>query len=233
MALISILLTLPFSFRENSLGMQDTVVVAEPVRVDSVSKEYRPLRPVIGVSTNVLYDITWIPGYGVTSIPSFSLEYYPSKGRFSFGADVEWPMWKHRSEHRYMQINNITLWSRFYFRPVENRFRGGYLFANVNAARYGIGWDEKGWEGEGLGTSLGAGWKWLIGRRVTVDAGIGVGFFYSRYDPYVWGGDATGWYYYDYYGDPADFVERRMSLKWFGPTRVYVSIGIDLFDRKK
>ena len=26
-------------------------------------------RPLLGISTNIPYDITWIPGYGVTSIP--------------------------------------------------------------------------------------------------------------------------------------------------------------------
>ena len=40
------------------------------------------LRPVIGISTNLPYDITYIPGYGLTSVPSLSLEYYPSKGKF-------------------------------------------------------------------------------------------------------------------------------------------------------
>lgn len=193
-----------------------------------------PLRPVLGVSTNLPYDITYIPHYGLTSIPSFSLEFYPKKGKFTFGADVEWPMWKHPQEHRYLQINNLTLWSRYYFKPRQQRFRGAYLLANVNAARYGIGWDAKGWEGEGLGVSLGAGWKWIPGGgRFFVDMGVAVGYFYSGYDPYVWGNDATGWYYYDYIGDPEQFVKRNSRLSWIGPTRVYISIGVDLFNRKK
>lgn len=191
-----------------------------------------PLRPVIGVSTNLPYDITYIPNYGLTSIPSLSLEIYPGKGKFTFGADVEWPMWKHPQEHRYLQINNLTLWSRFYFKPKEGRFRGWYLLANVNAARYGIGWDGRGWEGEGLGASLGVGYKVTIG-RFFVDMGLAAGYFYSGYDPYVWGADATGWYYYDFAGDPEQFVKRNSRLSWIGPTRVYISIGVDLFNRKK
>ncbi len=193
-----------------------------------------PLRPVLGVSTNLPYDITYIPHYGLTSIPSFSLEFYPKKGKFTFGADVEWPMWKHPQEHRYLQINNLTLWSRYYFKPRQHRFRGWYLLANVNAARYGIGWEGRGWEGEGLGVSLGAGWKWILGNgRFFVDMGVAMGYFYSGYDPYVWGNDATGWYYYDYIGDPEQFVKRNSRLSWIGPTRVYISIGVDLFNRKK
>ena len=190
-------------------------------------------RPVIGVSTNLLYDLTYIPHYGLTSIPSFSLEYYPSRGHYTVGADVEWPMWRHYEDHRFMQVNNLTFWVRRYFRATDGRFRGGYLFASANAARYGIGWEAKGWEGEGLGASLGAGWKFLLGRRLFLDMGAAVGGFYSAYDPYVYGFDATGRYYYDFAGDESQFTPRRKRLMWFGPTRVYISLGVDLFNRKK
>ena len=63
--------------------------------------------------------------------------------------------------------------------------------------------------------------------------GLDVGYFYSRNDPYVWGDDATGWYYYDYVGDPAQFAPRQKGFQWFGPTRAYISIGLDLFSRRK
>ncbi|MCR5827381.1 MAG: DUF3575 domain-containing protein [Bacteroidales bacterium] len=191
-------------------------------------------RPVLGLSTNIPYDITWVPQYGLTSIPSFSLEYYPATGKYTFGCDVEWPMWRHPSEHRYMQINNLTLWTRRYFKREDDRFDGLYLLGNVNAARYGIGFNaEKGWEGEGLGASLGAGYKVYLGKHVYLDAGLALGLFYSWYDPYVWGNDATGRYYYDYYGDPDDFIRRNKRLVWAGPTRVYISVGIDIFGKKK
>ena len=191
-----------------------------------------PIRPVLGVSTNLPYDVTYIPHYGLTSIPSLTLEYYPGKGKFTFGADAEWPMWKHPGEHRYLQVNNITVWSRYYFKPRENRFRGWYLLASVNASRYGIGWEGRGWQGEGLGVSLGIGYKFTVG-RFFMDMGLAAGYFYSGYDPYVWGADATGYYYYDFTGEPEQFVKRNSRLSWIGPTRVYLSIGVDLFNRKK
>lgn len=191
--------------------------------------------PVVGISTNIPYDLTWVPGYGVTSVPSFSVEYFPARWeRWTVGADVEWPMWKHWKTHRFLQINNLTLWARRYFRTRATRAEGFYLLGNVNAARYGIGFDMKGWQGEGLGASLGAGYKrYFRNKRFYLDAGLALGYFYSRYDPYVWGNDATGWYYYDYTGEPANFVPRRMALSWFGPTRVYVSVGLDLYRKKK
>ena len=192
------------------------------------------LRPVLGLSTNLLYDLTYIPHYGVTSIPSFSLEYYPARGHWTVGADVEWPMWRHYEDHRFLQVNNITLWTRRYFKPRDGRYRGGYLFASANAARYGIGWDAKGWEGEGIGASLGAGYKLVFGKsRLFLDFGAAVGAFYSAYDPYVYGFDVTQRYYYDYYGDVDLFAARRKRLMWVGPTRVYISLGIDLFNRHR
>ena len=191
-------------------------------------------KPLLGISTNIPYDITFIPGYGLTSIPSISIEFYPNSGRYTFGADVEWPMWQHWDRHAFMQINNVTLWARRYFKPAEDIFKGPYLFGNLNSAQYGIGWDEKGWEGEGVGASVGLGYKRYFGRsRFFFDTGIGLGVFWSRYDPYVYGNDANRWYYYDYTGKPEDFRERSKRLLWMGPTRLYFSIGYDLLMRKK
>ena len=190
--------------------------------------------PVLAVSTNLIYDLTYIPGYGLTSIPSFSLEYYPNAGRWTFGADVEWPMWQHFDTHRFMQINNITLWGRRYFKPKDESFKGLYFLGSLGANRYGVGWNERGWKGEGIHASAGIGWKKYLGRsRFFFDTGLALGVFWSRYDPYVYSNEATGWYYYDYSGKPADFTERSKRLLWFGPTRAYVSIGYDLFTRRR
>ena len=196
--------------------------------------------PAIGISTNLPYDITYIPHYGFTSIPNVSLEYYPASGHWTFGADLDFSHWRHYGSHRFNQIHNLTLNARRYFKSTGSisdannevsSFYGLYLSGSINGAQYGLGWNAKGWEGEGLGASVGIGYKWALGPRMYLDLGASAGFFYSRYDPFVWGNDPTGWYYYDYSGDPADFVRRRMSLSWFGPTRIYISLGINLFDR--
>ncbi len=210
------------------LPVQQLTVPAVPTQ-----EVRRALHPVLGVSTNLLYDLTYVPHYGLTSIPSFSLEYYPRRGHWTVGADVEWPMWRHYDSHRFLQVNNITLWTRRYFKPTDGRFGGAYLLLNANVARYGIGWDAKGWEGEGIGASLGAGYKLNLGKRLFLDFGLALGAFYSPYDPYVYGFDSTGRYYYDYNGDVDKFVARSKRLMWMGPTRAYISLGIDLFNRKR
>ena len=209
-----------------------SAAAAEYTEPAEPAKTCKPLIPVVAVSTNLLYDLTYIPGYGLTSIPSFSLEYYPYASHWTVGADLELSGWKHPDAHKYMQVNNLTLWGRYYFKPQQYRFNGLYAFGSANAARYGIGWNEKGREGEGLGLSLGAGHKWTFG-RLFIDAGLALGVFYSGFDSYTWGNDANGWYYYDYLGDPDEFQPRLQRWLWFGPTRLYVSIGIDLFNRNQ
>jgi hypothetical protein len=194
----------------------------------------KPRRPIIGISTNLPYDMTYIPGYGLTSVPSLSVEYYPAMGKYSFGADLDYSHWLHPDTHRYNQIHNLTLWGRRYFTRDDDRFRGAYLLANVNAVQYGLGFNaNEGYEGEGLGIGAGAGWKVYIGQRFYLDMGGTLGLLYSRYDPYTWGGDGTGRYYYDYTGDPASFVTRRKRLVWFGPTRVFISVGFDIYGNKR
>ena len=201
---------------------------------DSLSVTRHDRVPLLAVSTNLLYDATYIPHYGFTSIPSVSVEYYPYNGRTTIGADVEWPMWQHWDTHKFMQINNITLWVKRYFKQNVHLYKGPYLLGSLNAVRYGIGFDDKGWIGEGLGGSVGIGYKKYFGSsRFFFDTGLALGVLWSRYDPYIWGNEATGWYYYDYLGKPEDFKERSKRLLWFGPTRLYFSIGYDLLMRKK
>ena len=231
----------PAAIAEEPAAQPDTTAVAtseafvpspELVSPATESTAKRRFSPVIGLSTNLLFDATYIPGYGFTSVPSFSLEYYPARGHWTFGADVDWSHWLHYDTHKFNQIHNISLHTRRYFKSGENGFKGLYLQGALNAAQYGLGWDAHGWEGELLGANLGAGYKINFG-RFFIDMGLDVGYFYSRNDPYVWGDDATGWYYYDYVGDPAQFAPRQKGFQWFGPTRAYISIGLDLFSRRK
>ena len=220
----------PNALRDAHLAPDDTAATA----ADTYTVHHGFI-PAAGLSTNIPYDLTYVPGYGLTSIPSFSFEYYPaSRGRWTYGLDVDWPMWKHWNTQRFMQINNLTIWTRRYFRDPEVRPQGAYALASVNAARYGIGFNQKGWLGEGLGASMGAGFKWQIGQsRFWFDAGGALGIFFSGYDPYVYGNDALGWYYYDYAGKPEDFTPRNNRWIWFGPTRIYFSVGVDLFNRNR
>ncbi|MBR6457471.1 MAG: DUF3575 domain-containing protein [Bacteroidales bacterium] len=216
--------------QKHSRNLAPRHVGAQPL--EEPAAEEIPVWPILGVGTNLLYDATYVPGYGFTSIPSLTVEYYPEDGHYTIGTDLEWPNWRHPDQHRFFQIHNVSLWGRYYFKPEQYCFDGWYLSGSANAAMFGLGWNKRGWEGEGLGISAGGGYKWTFG-RIYIDAGLALGFLYARYDPYVWGDDITGWYYYDYTGDPDAFQKRRMALYWFGPTRIQVTLGINLFNRNR
>ena len=191
---------------------------------------------VLAVTTNIPCDVTYVPGYGITSIPSLGLEYYPSgHGRFSFGLDLECPMWAKPADHRYFQINNLTASSRWYFlKNYKGDYQGLFLYAGAGAGRFSLGWDARGWQGEGFDVGAGLGWKFRLGKksRFFMDMGLALGWLHAWYDPFVWGNDATRRYYYDFSGAPEDFKRRNKGLDWYGPTRVWVSLGIELFKRK-
>ena len=191
---------------------------------------------VLAVSTNIPYDITYVPGYGVTSIPSVGMEFYPAgNGRWTFGLDVECPMWAHPEDHRYMQVNNLTFNTRWYFLPkYTGNHKGLYALASAGAARFGIGFNAKGWQGEGFHLSAGMGYKVPLGKakRFFLDMGLAFGWLHAYYDPYVWGNDSTGRYYYDFSGNPEEFIKRNKGLDLLWPTRAWLSVGVELFKRK-
>ena len=220
---------------ENVFSATILPVIAAIFVLLGVCNESRAQGYRFGLSTNLPYDITWLPNYGLTSIPSGSLEVYPAQGHWTFGADVEWPMWHHEDTHRYLQMNHVTLWSRRYFKPADySSYRKWYLLGSINASRFGVGLDtKKGWQGKGLGASLGGGYKVPLGKHFTLDIGLALGVFYAGYDPYIWGDDATNWYYYDYTGDPAAFKKRNQRFFWAGPTRIYINIGFDFWSRTR
>ena len=232
-ALLVLLLVAPFYTRAQSIEARDTCALAT-CDTCAVTRDTCDFR--FGLSTNLPYDITYIPNYGLTTIPSLSLEFYPAAGHWTFGLDGEFAMWRHADAHRYLQVYQLTASTRRYFHAPapEERFHGWYLLGSVNAARYGLGFRaDKGYEGEGLGLSIGGGRKCVFGRRMFIDFGLALGVFYSGYDPYVWGNDATGWYYYDYAGDPDAFRKRNQRLLWWGPTRIYLNIGFDFSNRHR
>ena len=65
---------------------------------------------------------------------------------------------------------------------------------------------------------------------------VSLGFFYTRYDPYVYGNPITGvedgLYYYEYYGNTSDFKMRNYQLFWFGPTNAGLHITYDILYRR-
>lgn len=234
------------------------VVKPEPVVVDTpkvkplLASLRVPRREVLSVKSNLLFDFAYVPGYDRwCPIPNVALEYYPKRGHFTFGASMDFPWWQHHAEHKFFQIRNYQLESRYYLRsgsidknpPGEGMaFRGLFFQAYVHAGLYSICFDaDHGWEGEGLGGGLGIGYVMPLGKSKTtrwrLEFAAQFGLFVTRYDPYVYEHPIykdfkDDRYYYDWIYDPDNFVRRAHRFTWFGPTRVGITLSYDLLFRR-
>ncbi len=211
----------------------------------------RPRRELLSVKTNLLLDLAYMPGYDRwCPIPNVAVEYYPLHGHFTFGASIDFPWWQHYNDHKYFQLRNYQLETRYYFKSgdVDERgyddgpaFRGWYLQAYAHAALYGLSFDaDRGWEGEGIGGGLGIGYVMPLSRNGhwRLEFGAQFGFFWTKYDPYQYDCPVENCahdhlYYYKWTEDADLFRKRQHRFTWLGPTRIGVTLSYDLLYRKR
>ena len=228
----------------NPKGLQiDIPVAQQDTRV--------PRRELLSVKTNLLLDLAYMPGYDrFCPIPNVAVEYYPLHGHFTYGASFDGPWWQHYNAHKYFQLRNYQLHTRYYLRsgdialrkPGEGAaFKGLFFSLYAHAYLYNICFGEKrGWEGEGWGTGLGIGYSLPLGKSEhwRLELGAQAGFLSTRYDPYQWlcpvdADKDKQQYYYKWYGDAKDFKKRQHMYTWLGPTRVDITLSYDLIYRKR
>ena len=226
----------------------------EKIEIEKIEKEETEgdeRRELMSVKTNLLFDLAYMPGYNrFCPIPNVAIEYYPLHGHFTYGASFDTPWWKHYSKHKYFQLRNYQVHTRYYLRrgDIEERktgkeaaFKGFFFSAYAHAYLYNICFSEKrGWEGEGWGAGIGAGYVMPIDRKEhwRLEFGLQLGYLNTLYDPYQWRcpvdpGTDIDRYYYKWYGNAKDFKKRQHSYSWIGPTRVEITLSYDLIYRHK
>ncbi len=211
-----------------------------------------PRRELLSVKTNLLLDAAYMPfGYDkFCPIPNIAIEYYPLHGHFTYGASFDCPWWQNYKDHKYFQVRNYQLETRYYLKDgsVEKlgygngaAFRGWYFQAYAHLGLYGICFDEnRGWEGEGFGGGLGVGYVLPLTKKGhwRLEFGLQAGVFWTKYDPYqyesvLYPNRHDDLYYYKW-NDFGDFFSRRKhNLTWIGPTRVGITLTYDLLYRQR
>lgn len=196
-------------------------------------------RHLVAARTNLLHDLLYVPQFGWAPGLNIQLEYYPKRGHYTLNAGYTHTTHRHWNKYKFFQLRDAQLELRRYFQG-EGLFRGPYIGLYGEFTVYGIGFSKtKGWEGEGGGGGLSAGYVWRLNRKgnLRIEVSASLGFFYTRHDPYVYGNTLTkeedGLYYYDYHGNAADFRERNHVFTWLGPTNAGVHITYDIIYRKK
>ena len=195
-------------------------------------------RHILGIRTNLLYDFFYLPGHYWAPSPNIQLEYYPLTGHFTANIGFTCPYWHRWSKQQFWQIRDYVFEGRYYFKGLGS-FIGPYVSAYIHTNIYGIGLSKtKGWEGEGLGGGTILGYTMNISRnkRWRLEFSLGIGYYQTKYDPYVYGNPKStvedGLYYYDYLGKKENFKERNHVFTWFGPTNLGVHLTYDLLYRR-
>ena len=233
---------------------EPAVEPAEP-RIDTLAR-----REVLAIKTNLLFYGVYMPGYDRwCPIPNVAIEYYPKKGHFTFGASFDMPWWQDYDAHKYFQIRNYQLETRYYLkahRPHESHetyetnrtngtykapaYAGWYLQGYVHGGVFGICFDaDRGWVGEGYGAGIGAGYVMPVSRNGhwRLEFGLQAGFFRCKYDPYQYENPVDpsyqdNLYYYKWNLEPSLFKKRQYRWNWIGPTRIGVTLSYDLLYKR-
>ena len=208
----------------------------QPASTDTVVTLDSPRRHMIALRTNLLHDLLYVPQFGFAPGANIQLEYYPMSGHYTMNAGFTFTNHRHWDTHKFMQIRDLQLELRRYFRG-GGQFIGTFLNAYAEGMIYGIGFGKtKGWEGEGGGAGVGVGHTWALNKRgnLRLEASINIGAFITRYDPYIYsnGNNTDGKYYYDYQGVISKFKKRNHQFVWFGPTNAGLHITYDIIYRK-
>lgn len=177
----------------------DTVLAEDTVAVALLEAD--PLHR-FALKTNLLYD--------AALMPNLELEWrMNSQWSLAVEGNVAW--WKKDAKHKYYRIAMVSPELRRWF-SVRGPWHGMYagLFAGVG--KYDLENGGTGYMGNGYMVGLSYGYMWPIGRSLSLEAGIGAGYMYTRYEEYK---PFEGHYLY----------QRTKTLNYFGPLKLKFSLA--------
>lgn len=162
-----------------------------------------PLRSqIVGVKTNLLYDFTSTINLGleIAIAPKWSLELPVNYNPWDLGTDKKIKHWLVQPEVRYWLCE---------------RFNGHFfgLHGHVGSYNFGgiklLGLEDHRYEGNLYGGGLSYGYHWILNKRWSIEATLGIGYAYLDHSKYNC--ERCGAKLYD------------ETKHWFGPTKVGVS----------
>lgn len=225
--------------KPDSIVIETPVIqIQAPVELPQQPQQPQERRHLMALRTNLLHDFFYMPQFGMAYSPNLQLEYYPLDGHYTYNAGITWGTNRKWGGQKFWQWRDIQLELRRYFRG-QGEFLGAYAGLYAQGGKYGIGLSQKkGWQGEGGGAGLSLGYVMPLNKRGNwrLEFMTAVGYYYTLYDPYVYGnpvtGEIDGDYYYDYYGSATDFKKRNHKFQWMGPTNLGIQITYDILYRR-
>lgn len=167
----------------------------------------------VAVKTNALYWATTTPNLGVevTLAPKWTLDVSGGFNPFTFANNRKWKHWMVQPEVR-----------RWFCEKMGGHFLGLHLqggqynIGNVNTDFRLFGTDysllkDSRYEGWFVGAGIGYGYAWMLNRHLNLEAEIGVGYNYSRYDRFECATCGSK-------------VEKNKDHHYVGPTKAAVNL---------
>lgn len=168
----------------------------------------------MALKTNLLADIALMP--------SLEAEWLIND-EWSVAAHGAVAWWSRKPRHQYYQIATIYPEARWWFSTREP-WHGHYLGLFAGGTWYDLENGGRGYQGEGGFVGLSYGYMFPIGRRLSLEAGIGLGYLYTRYREYL----------------PVPFMEsthyvyqQTSQMNYFGPLKVKFALVWRLWDVNK
>lgn len=131
--------------------------------------------------------------YDLLLMPSLELEYcFNDSWSIALEGNVAW--WKIDRKHKYYQLATVIPEFRKWFRGDDMR-RGHYVGVFCGSGLYDLENGGEGYKGEGWMAGLSYGYQFPIGKSLSLEAGLGVGFMTTEYEDYL---PLDGHYVYQY-----------------------------------
>lgn len=166
----------------------------------------------MAIKTNLIYD--------ALLMPSLEVE-YRFNNRWTVNAEAGVAWWKNDPEHKYYQIMNLSGEGRYWFKNYNNRpWHGHYVGLFGGGGKYDLENGGRGYMGEMGYTGVSYGFMFPVSRCISFEAGIGVGYLYTRYKEYI---PLDGHYPY----------QQTSRTNYFGPLKLKFALVWRFWDINK
>lgn len=195
---------------------EDQTPITEPEETQP-EPEVTRVRPILAVSTNILYDLAITPNIAVE---------VPIGKHWSVLADYTFPWWVNRANDMAWQMLKLDLDARYWFgrRNSDNPMdvlKGHFVGLDLGLGYYDIEPRHTGWQGEFVVAGLEYGYGWRLGEKWRLDAFGAVGYMLTYYR------------YYEGNSDDSKLLwQFNGRYSWFGPVKLGASIKY-IFTTKK
>jgi hypothetical protein len=177
----------------------------------------------LAVKTNLLYDLTATANLGaeVALSPKFTLDISGSYNGWNVLDGTQWQHWLVQPEGRYWLCDRFN--GHFF------GLHGLYGSYDVYGIKSPVDLYNS-YQGFMAGGGIAYGYQWILGKRLNIEATIGVGYLYMKYDKYMNPNDQPTYVLSpEGYLPPSDKIESGSTKNYIGPTKVGISLSYLIF----